>query len=1052
MSYLADLHIHSCYSRATSPECTLEGLYRWAQLKGVRVVGTGDCTHPAWFQDLRNKLVPSAPGLFRLRPEWAAPLQDSIPPACRAPVDFMITGEISSIYKRAGRTRKIHSLVFLPDLERAAAFNVRLDKLGNIRSDGRPILGMDPRDLLTLLLEVCPDAFLVPAHIWTPWFSMLGSKSGFDSPTECFGDLASHVFAAETGLSSDPPMNWRVSSLDALTLISNSDLHSPSNLGRNANVFHGEPDFFAIREGLRRHDPARCGGTVDMFPEEGKYHADGHRQCGVCLEPEQSMRQNNICNVCGQPLVLGVWHRVVELADRPIGDKPPNALPCQHIIPLPELLGEILECSPGAAKVSAIYDRFLAKFGSELKILLELDPDDMRNESPILLAEAIRRVRREQVIRRPGYDGVYGCIRVFEDGEKDKLLKQDVFFTMPVVSPPWRQSASKVTYETGASALDHSMAMVEAAAQFATGSTSADVVEVRSEDDLVAGLTSAQVRAVQAGAEPLIIVAGPGTGKTRTLTARFAWLILDHGVDPRRMLAVTFTNRAARELRQRLQEVLTNRGPAVYPAIFTFHGFALNVLRRYASEIGLPSDFRLLGRQEEGSMLQRVAGLSARETTVAMDKIAMRRQRMESFGDVPGLAAHEAALREGHWLPLDDIVPASVRLLRHRPDIVAELGFDWIGVDEYQDINQTQYELIRLLSPKGRGLTVIGDPDQAIYGFRGSDVRFFLQFTRDFPDAVTVGLDINFRSSRAIVDASAQVMAPGRSPLSVIARSAAGLGVQVRVHEAATDAAEAEFIAHEVEQWLGGTAQFSMDSGRVAREAEADAVGLGDVAVLVRLHTLMPPLAEALSRLGLPVQMVGDQSLLDQPGGCELLEVLQSWVQTTPDEPMTRILDRLEHTVALGPEARARIEECRPLIEDPDQSLQAFLDALLLRQGADAYEDRAETIALLTLHAAKGLEFPIVFVAGCENGLIPYAREGHDSDPAEERRLFYVAMTRARRVLYLTRARRRMLFGHIRNQTPSPFLADIPSSLQRQVRLPPFRKRVKSDQIEFDFL
>lgn len=434
MSFLADLHIHSHLSRATSKDCTLEGLHCWAQRKGVRLVGTGDFTHPEWIAELRAKLVPSGPGLYRLDPGLAAPLADRVPAPCRAPVDFLISGEISSIYKRGGRCRKVHSLLLVPDLATAAAINVRLAGIGNIVSDGRPILGIDPRDLLEIVLEANPDAVLIPAHVWTPWFSMLGSKSGFDSPTECFGELAKHVFAAETGLSSDPPMNWRVSSLDNLCLISNSDLHSPGRLGRNATVFHGEPDFFRLRDGLRAKDPACCGGTIDMFPEEGKYHLDGHRKCGVCLEPEESLALDGICPVCNKPLVLGVLHRVVQLADREPGEKPRAALPHEYIVPLPQLLAEIYDCGPATKKVGRAYEQILATLGPELRILRQTDPEQLCGQEPPLLAEAVYRVRNGQVRRRGGFDGEYGTVRVFADGEAAKLNRRGVF--VPAATRP----------------------------------------------------------------------------------------------------------------------------------------------------------------------------------------------------------------------------------------------------------------------------------------------------------------------------------------------------------------------------------------------------------------------------------------------------------------------------------------------------------------------------------------------------------------------------------------------------------------------------------------
>lgn len=416
--FIADLHVHSRLSRATSRDCTLEGLHYWAQVKGVRVVGTGDFTHPVWLAELKAKLVESAPGLYRLRPSISGPINEKVPPTCRAPVDFAVSGEISSIFKRGCRTHKMHSLILAPSLRTAGRISGALNRLGNIESDGRPILGVDPRNLLEIVLDADHDAYMIPAHIWTPWFSMLGSKSGFDSPDECFGDLLEHIFAVETGLSSDPPMNRRVSSLDRLCLVSNSDLHSPSNLGRNANLFRCEPDFFQMGDALRSKDPGRFGGTIDLFPEEGKYHLDGHRKCGVCLAPEDTRARGGLCPVCGKQLVLGVLHRVVDLADRPPGASPDAALPGEYIIPLAEILSELLSVGAKSQKVTEAYARLLRMFGPEFRILRELDLETLSDAEPCLLAEAIRRVRAGRVIRQPGFDGRYGRISVFHPGEK----------------------------------------------------------------------------------------------------------------------------------------------------------------------------------------------------------------------------------------------------------------------------------------------------------------------------------------------------------------------------------------------------------------------------------------------------------------------------------------------------------------------------------------------------------------------------------------------------------------------------------------------------------
>ncbi len=410
--YYADLHVHSHYSRATSPACTPEGLFRWARLKGVGVCGTGDCTHPAWLTELRAKLIEDAPGLFTLKPALRGEACSGVPEACRGPVRFMLTGEISSIYRRDGACRKIHSLVLLPSFEAAAALNERLAQVGNILSDGRPILGLDPRDLLTMLLECDPRAALIPAHIWTPWFSLLGAKSGFDSPEACFGDLMPHLFAVETGLSSDVPMNRRIRCLDRLTLVSNSDLHSPAHLGRNATVFYGEPAYDTILKGLRTADSALYGGTVDLFPEVGKYFLDGHRACRVRLTPEESLACGTLCPACGKPVTIGVLHRVVELERRQAASARSRAFrtPCRYIVPLPELLSQQLGTAPRSKKVGTAYQALLAQVGPELPLLLDADARTLGALDA--LGEAIRGVREGRVRREGGYDGEYGSVRV----------------------------------------------------------------------------------------------------------------------------------------------------------------------------------------------------------------------------------------------------------------------------------------------------------------------------------------------------------------------------------------------------------------------------------------------------------------------------------------------------------------------------------------------------------------------------------------------------------------------------------------------------------------
>ncbi|NLE66383.1 MAG: hypothetical protein GX608_03085 [Lentisphaerae bacterium] len=425
MSYYADLHVHSKYSRATSRDGCLEEFAYWARLKGLAVVATGDFTHPAWLADIREKLVPAEPGLFRLRPEIEALVESRLPPMLRAensgqfmpvrfgPARFILQVEISTIYKKAGATRKVHHIIFVPDIEAALRLVRRLDQIGNLKSDGRPILGLDSRDLLEIVLESGPGSFLAPAHIWTPWFSALGSKSGFDSIDECYGDLAGSVFAVETGLSSDPPMNWRLSALDRFRLISNSDAHSPSKLAREACVFDTAMDYHALRRALATGEG--YGGTVEFFPEEGKYHADGHRACSVRLDPVETRERKGLCPVCGKPVTVGVLSRVEALADRPSGYRPPGASDFCGVIPLREVLAELLETSPASKAVARAYSETLERFGPELAILRHVPPDALR-EAPAL-ADAIARMREGRVVREAGYDGEFGVIRVFKPGE-----------------------------------------------------------------------------------------------------------------------------------------------------------------------------------------------------------------------------------------------------------------------------------------------------------------------------------------------------------------------------------------------------------------------------------------------------------------------------------------------------------------------------------------------------------------------------------------------------------------------------------------------------------
>lgn len=413
MKIVADLHIHSYLSRACSPQLKPENLYEWCQLKGVTVLATGDFTHPRWLAELREKLVEAEPGLLSLNAGLARAVDEKIFPSCRAPVRFVLGVEISCIYKKAGRVRKVHHLVFLPSFEAAERFNARLGKIGNLKSDGRPILGLDSRNLLEIVLEADPQAVLIPAHAWTPHFAVFGSESGFDSLEECFGDLTPQIFAIETGLSSDPPMNWRLSALDGITLISNSDAHSLEKLAREANVLDTELSYQGLFDAIKQRD-GRLLKTLEFFPEEGKYHVDGHRKCQARLDPRETLARNGLCPVCEKPVTIGVLHRVEKLADRPNGRPPAGAAGFQNLVPLKEILSEILKVGPASGKVDAEDRRLLALWGNELAILREVPIETVEPEAS-LLALALDRMRRGNVQVEPGYDGEYGRISLLAE-------------------------------------------------------------------------------------------------------------------------------------------------------------------------------------------------------------------------------------------------------------------------------------------------------------------------------------------------------------------------------------------------------------------------------------------------------------------------------------------------------------------------------------------------------------------------------------------------------------------------------------------------------------
>ena len=1047
MSFYADLHIHSKYSRATSKNCDLKHLAYWARKKGISVVGTGDFTHPVWIAELKEQLVPAEPGLFRLKPELEKEVTEMLPAACQGVTRFMLSVEISTIYKKGEKTRKIHHLLYAPDISAAERINSSLDKIGNLKSDGRPILGLDSRHLLEITLESDPGSYLVPAHIWTPWFAALGSKSGFDAIDECYADLAPHIFAVETGLSSDPEMNWRVSSLDRFRLVSNSDAHSPEKLGREACVFDTELDYFSIRKALETGQGYR--GTVEFFPEEGKYHLDGHRNCNVRLLPHETKKLDGRCPECGKPLTVGVMHRVDDLADREDDRQPETAGSVQSLVPLPEILSEILHVGPKSKKVGQYYEGLLNQLGPELQLINDIPLEDIQQTGDSVVAEAISRLRKQEVFREAGYDGVYGTIKLFRDEELSQKTSGASLFKEEKLQPKKNRLQNGLAAES--SQKKRSPTPLQEKATLNISPAPEKDKESRSTANslnILAGLDDDQRKAAEIISGPLLIVAGPGSGKTRTLTHRIAHLICNHDVRPEHCLAITFTRRAADEMRERLQALLPDVADKI--PLFTFHALGMTILQDHWNAAGLQRGFRVASDAERQQLLRDTLGVSARQTRSLLSAISVAKRTGIKPTEAKQAKAYETYQQEleaRNLVDFDDLIGRTIQALESDEGLRASYSeqYQWVCIDEYQDVDEQQVRLIKLLVPSDGNICAIGDPDQAIYRFRGADVRFFSQFTEDFPDAQVVRLTRNYRSDSNIVTLSSQVIAPSGSEQksTPVFEDAPSL---ITIHEARTEKAEAEFVVQSLETLLGGHSFFSIDSGR-SRDEEGHDISFSDIAVLYRTEAQSEAVVEALQRSGMPFQKRAHTRLLDHPGVAVLIDVLR---EQHHDGPLLAQLEAAFENMEVADEIEEAFGLLKPIAQDCEKDLDRFLSEIALETQIDTWDARADRISLLTLHAAKGLEFPVVFIVGCEDGILPLTwGKAEEADLDEERRLFYVGVTRAQTKLYLCHAKKRRWRGKVQPMSPSPYLADIEEQLlERRRSQQSARGKKKEEQLD----
>ena len=1054
--FRADLHIHSRFSRATSSRLTVPHLAAWASAKGIDVLATGDFTHPAWRQELRDALEQDEEsGLFRLKaPLSRDDMAREIPQLAglepREP-KFMLEAEISSIYKKNGAVRKIHSLVYMPDFESADRLCEKLETIGNLKSDGRPILGLDVKDLLSMVLDI-PRAFMIPAHIWTPWFALFGSKSGFNSLDECFEDLTPHIFAAETGLSSDPDMNRCWSHLDRLLMVSSSDAHSGENLAREATLFDGTASYDGIFDALhQKSGDTIYKGTLEFFPEEGKYHLDGHRACGVVLEPAESMKMGNICPVCGKPLTVGVLHRVLELADRT--EPPCPGRDFQSLIPLPEILGEILHCGPKTKKTQEKYADLLSRFGSEMTILMDTPEEDLRHAWPEL-GEAVARMRAGRVIRHGGYDGEYGTIRLFEERESAPSLLERVPAARRTPLPK-RGAQKKSLMPDGTEKL----AEREAHSNKNDESKSSYAPET---------FSPMQQEALNAGPGPVLVLAGPGAGKTRTLVGRLARLLKD-GVKASDIVAVTFTRRAAEEMRARLASAL--RGPedepVELPETDTLHALALK---------HWPGEAPVVLSEESARKAFASAnpGLGAKEASRLYDRMELGRETLSMPEELePPAQRYRQWKKERNLADYTDLPETWLHELKSR-NYGAAKPWKHILVDEVQDLSPLQKALVEALTPAdGSGFFGIGDPDQSIYGFRGADSGIEEALRARWPQLHVLSLTESHRSAAAILEAGHDALA-GHGACGELS-SVTGSSATLQWMAAPSAEREAAWIADRIAYLIGGTShqQADLHESLAGCHLESGSCSPGEIAVLCRIKALMAPIRAALERRGIPCSAPETEAFWTDERADALLQAaarMHRREEHSKKEAAFLDASRFPLLAAMAPAAQESDDWKEDALDDvpvdvwelgpdavlarcPDRFDPLFADSaafkrlrlawkehggwpgllefVSFRRELDMVKGQAEYVQLMTLHASKGLEFKAVFIPGAEDGLLPFRGVGallHKEDDftpppvEEEERLLYVGITRASEAVFLSSAATRTLYGHKLSLPPSPLL------------------------------
>lgn len=1021
--YIGDLHIHSRYSRATSKDCTPEYLDFWARKKGIDIVGTGDFTHPAWRAELSEKLEPAEDGLYVLKNEYRLPGASSHKPR------FVVTGEISSIYKKGERVRKVHSLLILPGLEAAEILSRRLELIGNIHSDGRPILGISCRDLLETMLEVCPQGIFVPAHIWTPHFSLFGAFSGFDKIEDCFEDLTPYIHALETGLSSDPPMNWRVGALDPFFLISNSDAHSPAKLGREANLFDIELSYTGLAKAIQ--EGIGLAGTIEFFPEEGKYHFDGHRKCGLCINPSQTARYGNICPVCGKKITIGVLNRVEQLANRKEGFILPKGRPFESMVPLLEVIGASMGISSTGKKAMNQYEHMVETLGPEFTILRKIPIKDIQNTAGTLIAEGIDRLRKGQVERTPGFDGEYGKISLLTPQDISRLEGQISLFTTSELLNMNNKQKHKNLQSNITEAKTEICKQVTKTIQ--------KVLPVHE-------LNDQQKKAVEQIGPSIAVIAGPGTGKTKTLIARLQYLLEVRNISQEEITAVTFTSKAAEEMKTRMAD----KSLQASIQIGTFHAICSHFLKEAGLSFVL-ADTGLQIELAETALLEYKRKESPNRFLQELSKVKNGLSTTEEK-NIQLYGFYQNLLQKSGALDYDDLLLETLNILKDIPENALERRrFSYLLIDEFQDINPLQYQLMKEWRRGGNELFVIGDPDQSIYGFRGCDSGIFHRLSIDYPNSITIRLRENYRSSSDILQASLGVISHNKGDERRM-KAMKKNGFPIRIVPLEDEWHEAILVAKEINRQIGGIDMLDTQENREGREHPIR--GFSDIAILYRTHRQAAILEKCLKQEGIPYQVAGRENFLTEQEVRTALYFFRHLLYPQ-ENPAKELCNKLlfsllgkeweKDFVYLTDKYQKKIHKIRPIklleewFEDiiPKNqdatkklinmsvlytTMKDFLHTLSFGEDGDIRRNggrkiTTDTVNLMTLHGSKGLEFPVVFLYGMDKGRFPLEYNNTDTEISleEERRLCYVGMTRAKEELIL-----------VCGQDASLFLNEIP--------------------------